>query len=96
MQAVESGEADYAVLPIENSSAGAVSDNYDLLIKYHNYIVAETYVTVDVYKRQGLDWVMEHTVFLHFCGRQKPWRVQRGGRFAVLYKHYMNLAGRIY
>lgn len=44
----------------------------------------------------GLDWVMEHTVFLHFCGRQKPWRVHRGGRFAVLYKHYMNLAGRIY
>lgn len=46
MKAVESGQADYAVLPIENSSAGAVSDNYDLLIKYHNYIVAEVFLPV--------------------------------------------------
>lgn len=50
MQAVEDGRADYGVLPIENSSAGAVSDNYDLLIKYHNYIVAEIFLPV----RHGL------------------------------------------
>lgn len=47
MKAVRDGEADYAVLPIENSSAGAVNDNYDLLTKYQNYIVAETYVPVN-------------------------------------------------
>lgn len=47
MKAVEDGTADYAVVPIENSSAGAVIDNYDLLIKYHNVIVAETFVTVN-------------------------------------------------
>lgn len=46
MRAVEEGRADYGVLPIENSSAGAVSDNYDLLIKYHNYIVAEIFLPV--------------------------------------------------
>lgn len=46
MKDVESGAADFAVLPIENSSAGAVSDNYDLLVKYHNYIVAETFLAV--------------------------------------------------
>ena len=46
MQEVDQGEADYAVLPIENSSAGAVIDNYDLLMKYHNYIVAETELPV--------------------------------------------------
>ncbi len=46
MKDVEEGRADYAVLPIENSSAGAVSDNYDLLIKYHNYIVAEVFLPV--------------------------------------------------
>lgn len=46
MKAVESGEADYAVLPIENSSAGAVSDNYDLLVKYRNYIVGEVMLPV--------------------------------------------------
>lgn len=42
MAEVEEGRADYGVLPIENSSAGAVSDNYDLLVKHNNYIVAET------------------------------------------------------
>lgn len=45
-KAVFEGRADYAVLPIENSSAGAVSDNYDLLLKYENYIVAEVLVPV--------------------------------------------------
>lgn len=47
MQEVEAGRADYAVLPIENSSAGVVADNYDLLMKYHNYIVAETFLPVN-------------------------------------------------
>ena len=47
MDDVESGKADYAVIPIENSSAGAVVDNYDLLIKHHIVIVAETCVAVD-------------------------------------------------
>ncbi len=46
MSAVERGEADYAVVPIENSSAGAVSDNYDLLITHDNVIVAETFLPV--------------------------------------------------
>lgn len=47
MKAVSSGQALYAVLPIENSSAGAVIDNYDLLLNYDNYIVGETQVVVN-------------------------------------------------
>lgn len=46
MREVQNGKADYAVLPIENSSAGSVTDNYDLLIKYQNYIVAEVFLPV--------------------------------------------------
>lgn len=46
MQEVQEGRADYGVLPIENSTAGAVIDNYDLQIKYDNHIVAETFVKV--------------------------------------------------
>ncbi|MDO4296443.1 MAG: prephenate dehydratase [bacterium] len=46
MREVEEERADYAVLPIENSSAGAVTDNYDLLVKYHNYIVAEICIPI--------------------------------------------------
>ena len=41
MEAIANGEADYAVLPIENSSAGIVADNYDLLVDFENYIVGE-------------------------------------------------------
>ena len=33
MEAITKGEADYAVLPIENSTAGIVSDIYDLLVE---------------------------------------------------------------
>ena len=44
---LERGQADYAVLPIENSTAGFVITNYDLLSRYDNYIVGEIYVPVD-------------------------------------------------
>ena len=47
MEDVKNGKADYAVLPIENSTAGAISQVYDLLIEYDNYIVGETYVKVE-------------------------------------------------
>lgn len=46
MREVEEGRADFAVLPIENSTAGFVIDNYDLLAKYRNYIVGEVYVPI--------------------------------------------------
>lgn len=46
MQAVADGGADYAVLPIENSSAGQVGDVYDLLTKYDNTIVGEYYLPI--------------------------------------------------
>ncbi|MBQ3666264.1 MAG: prephenate dehydratase [Lachnospiraceae bacterium] len=46
MEAVSQGKADYAVLPIENSTAGTVNDVYDLLFEFDNYIVATTDVIV--------------------------------------------------
>jgi chorismate mutase/prephenate dehydratase len=47
MQAVKEKRADYGVLPIENSSTGSISDIYDLLIEYDNYIVGEHVVKID-------------------------------------------------
>lgn len=46
MEAIQNGAADFAVLPIENSSAGIVSENYDLLVEYDNYIVGEQVIQI--------------------------------------------------
>ncbi len=46
MTAIEEGAADYAVLPIENSTAGIVSQNYDLLNEFENYIVGEQIIPI--------------------------------------------------
>ena len=47
MEAIRLGKADYAVLPIENSSAGVVAENYDLLTEYDVAIVGEQIISVD-------------------------------------------------
>ena len=44
--------------------------------------------------RYNMDWVMENTAILHFCGTQKPWKASYSSRFSALYKHYMFLAKR--
>ena len=46
MEAIKHGKADFAVLPIENSTAGIVSENYDLLVEYDNYIVGEQVIEI--------------------------------------------------
>lgn len=57
--------------------------NYDARY-YSNYLI-----------RSGgeyhLDWVMQNTVILHFCGKKKPWTQSYSYRFAALYKHYMKI-----
>lgn len=47
MAAIEEGSADYAVLPIENSTAGIVSEIYDLLVEFENYIVGEQIIPIE-------------------------------------------------
>lgn len=47
MEAVENGDADYGVLPIENSSTGGISTNYDLLLQYKNSIVGQYVMKID-------------------------------------------------
>ncbi len=44
--ALQSGEADYGVVPIENSSTGAIRQICDLLSQYAFYLVGETTVRV--------------------------------------------------
>ena len=47
MGALEEGSADFAVLPIENSTAGIVSEIYDLLVEFENYIVGEQIIKIE-------------------------------------------------
>ncbi len=49
MEAIEEGSADFAVLPIENSSAGVVNEVYDLLVEFENYIVGEVVLPINHY-----------------------------------------------
>ncbi|HBR28832.1 MAG TPA: glycosyltransferase family 8 protein [Firmicutes bacterium] len=35
-----------------------------------------------------MDYIMRHTVVLHFCGKKKPWHKNYSGEFHALYKHY--------
>lgn len=60
--------------------------NYDARY-YHAYLI----------RSEGafqMDWIMQNTVFLHFCGKRKPWTASYANRFSALYKHYMQIASR--
>lgn len=47
MSAIDDGSADFAVLPIENSTAGIVNEIYDLLVEFENYIVGEQIIKIE-------------------------------------------------
>jgi prephenate dehydratase len=46
-QAVEQRKVEFGVIPIENSLAGSIHQNYDLLLKYHLQIVGEKNLRVE-------------------------------------------------
>ena len=75
MEAIKSGQADFAVLPIENSSAGIISENYDLLVEYDNYIVGEQIIHIrhalmglPEAKLSDINCVYSHPQALMQCG----------------------------
>ncbi len=39
--------------------------------------------------KYDLDWIMENTCILHFCGKKKPWHSRRYSMFSSLYKYFM-------
>ncbi|MDD3222091.1 MAG: prephenate dehydratase [Clostridia bacterium] len=67
MEAVQSGKAEYGVLPIENSSTGSVNDVYDLLSAYDNHIVGEYMVKIEhaLLGLPGSSLENIHTVYSH-------------------------------
>lgn len=69
------------ILPLED-----VLWNYDAR-NYSNYLLRSGGIW-------DINWVIEHTAILHFCGREKPWNSNYRRRFGILYRHYMQLAKR--
>jgi chorismate mutase/prephenate dehydratase len=47
MQVIQDGSAAYGVLPIENSSTGTLTDIFDLLAEYDNFIIGEHLVKIE-------------------------------------------------
>lgn len=45
-EALKNNEIDYGIVPLENSSTGAINDNYDLVRDYDFYIVGEHSVSI--------------------------------------------------
>lgn len=67
MCAIEEGSADFAVLPIENSTAGIVKEIYDLLVEFENYIVGEQIIKIEhcLMGLPGTDFEQIRTVYSH-------------------------------
>ena len=57
--------------------------NYDVR-NYLKYMIRST-------GKHDLNWVMQNTAVLHFCGKNKPWHEEYKNPFGMLYLHYMNL-----
>ncbi|MBQ7780513.1 MAG: prephenate dehydratase [Lachnospiraceae bacterium] len=76
MSAIDEGSADFAVLPIENSTAGIVSEIYDLLVEFENYIVAEQIIKIEHCllavpgtQKENIKTVYSHPQSLMQCAR---------------------------
>ena len=82
-KAIAGGQIDYGILPFENSSAGPVSETYDLLIKHNLVIIGEQVVKVQQYllgapgtTLDSIRQVHSHPQALAQCQeylKQQPW-----------------------
>ena len=68
--ALERGEADYAVVPVENSSTGSIRQVYDLMAQYRYSIVGEWQVKVEhcLMALPGVELDQIKTVYSHEQG----------------------------
>ena len=45
-------------------------------------------------KKIDLDWVRENTVFIHYCGKNKPWKADYSGKLNCFYNEALNALER--
>ena len=70
MEAIQSGKAQYGVLPIENTSTGGITDIYDLLTEYDINIIGEHVVKIEhaLLGVEGTNLEDVRTVYSHTQG----------------------------
>jgi chorismate mutase/prephenate dehydratase len=73
-EAIDQGNADYGVIPLENALAGSVHENYDLLQEYECYVVAEHFCPVHLHLMghgtlASITRVLSHPKALEQCSR---------------------------
>ena len=81
------------ILPDQDVLNGLYADRV-MAIPDEIYNFDARYSLIYQAKSQGkwdLTWVIDHTVFLHFAGRDKPWKSNYRGRYSGLYKFIANL-----
>ncbi len=88
MIAIDEGSADFAVLPIENSTAGVVSEIYDLLVEFENYIVGEQVIRIEhcLMGLPGTRLSDIHTVYSH------PQSLMQSARFLLEYPAWKQIS----
>lgn len=88
MTAIEEGSADFAVLPIENSTAGIVSEIYDLLVEFENYIVGEQIIKIEhcLLGLPGTDISQIRTVYSH------PQSLMQSARFLAAHEDWKQVS----
>ncbi len=88
MSAIEEGSADFAVLPIENSTAGIVSEIYDLLVEFENYIVGEQIIRIEhcLLGLPGTDISQIRTVYSH------PQSLMQSARFLSAHEDWKQVS----
>lgn len=88
MCAIEEGSADYAVLPIENSTAGIVNEIYDLLAEFENYIVGEQIIKIEhcLLGLPGTDLAQIRTVLSH------PQSLMQSARYLSLHDGWKQIS----
>lgn len=100
--ALEKNEIKYAILPIENSYTGAITEVYDLLVKYNFYIIGEECIKINQHlmgvQGSGLDTIQE--VYSHpqgfeqskeFLGKHKNLRLIPYHNTAISAKYVADL-----
>lgn len=75
-EAIEEGAADYAILPIENTTAGSINDTYDLLANKDLHIVGEEILHIEhclmtpgKVKLENIRRILSHPQAIAQCSR---------------------------